>query len=140
MAPFRAATRSHETKIRFLLSGAVNTLLGLAIFPALMLTLGRRGVHYMAILAISQVIMVTVAYLSAKFLVFRTRGAYFREFARFSTFYAASFALNLAALPLLVEVFHVRPIIAQSGFAVAIILTSYLWHSRVTFRPKGPGQ
>jgi len=129
--------RPHETKVRFLAAGVLNTGFGLAIFPILMWTIGRRGIHYLVVLVISQILSVTIAFITNKYLVFRTRGNHLAEYGRFSLFYASYFLVNLAVLPLLVEVVHVNPIIAQISFSLAVMVTSYFWHSRITFRPKG---
>jgi putative flippase GtrA len=147
MAGWRPAVRdlkrlahAHETKVRFLAAGGVNTAFGLAIFPVLMWTLGPRGLHYMIALLISQITSVTLAYTTQKFLVFRTKGNYLPEFGRFILFYLSYCVVNLAALPFLVEVAHVRPIIAQFCFSLMVIVTSYFWHSRITFKPQGLGR
>jgi putative flippase GtrA len=130
--------RPHEIKARFIAAGALNTAFGLAIFPILIWTLGPRGLHYMVALVISQAASVMFAYATQKALVFRTKGNYIREFGKFVLFYLSYFLVNIAALPLLVEIAHIRPIIAQFFFSLAIIVTSYFWHSRITFKPQGP--
>ncbi len=135
---FRAAlrrVRPHETKARFVGAGALNTVFGLTIFPILMWTLGPRGLHYMAALVIAQFVSVIFAYFTQKFLVFRTKGNYFRELRRFSMFYIYNFAFNLVTLPIMVEGLHIRPIFAQFFLSIIVIITSYFWHSRITFKP-----
>jgi putative flippase GtrA len=129
--------RPHETKARFVAAGAVNTVVGLAIFPVLMWTLGPRGLHYMAALVISSVVSVMFAYLTQKVLVFRTKGKYISEIGKFVLFYLSYFVVNLGALPFLVEIVHIRPIIAQFFLSLGVIVTSYFWHSRITFKPQG---
>src|SRR5665213_842783 len=132
--------RPHETKARFLAAGAVNTAFGLAIFPVLMWTLGPRGLHYMGALVISQITSVLLAYITQKIFVFRTKGNHIAEFWKFMLFYSSYFVVNLVGLPFLVEIVHIHPIVAQFCFSLAVIVTSYFWHSRVTFRPRGLGR
>ncbi len=132
--------RAHETKVRFLAAGGLNTAFGLAIFPILMWTLGPRGLHYMVALIISQITSILLAYTTQKFLVFRTRGNYIVEFGKFAIFYLSYCLVNLAVLPLLVEIGRINPIVAQFCFSLLIIVTSYFWHSRVTFKPQGLGR
>ena len=132
--------RPHETKARFLAAGAVNTAFGLGIFPVLMWTLGPRGLHYMGALAVSAITSVLLAYITQKTFVFRTKGNYISEFRKFLVFYLSYFAVNLVALPFLVEIVHIRPIIAQFCFSLAVIVTSYFWHSRITFKSQGLGR
>ena len=123
----------HALKLRFLAVGLFNTAFGVAIFPLLMWGLGRFHLHYMAVLVIAQVLGTLVGFTTQKTFVFRTRGHYFREFIRFSTYYVGTYAVNWLVLPVLVEGFHVNPLVAQPGFVVFVVFTSYFWHSRFTF-------
>lgn len=123
----------HQTKIRFLLAGALNTAIGLAIYPALYFLLAWLQLHYLTILTISQLLCVVFSFLTNKFMVFRTSGNYLREFGRFATFHLSYFLVNLAALPVLVEFAGMNPVWAQTLFAMLVIFTSYFWHSRITF-------
>lgn len=126
-------TRRHETKVRFLMAGALNTAIGLAAYPALYFFTAPLNLHYLTILTISQVACIAFAFLTNKFLVFRTTGNYLRESGKFLTFHLSYFLLNLAALPALVELAGMKPVWAQTLFAVLVIVTSYFWHSRITF-------
>jgi putative flippase GtrA len=141
MSTVRAAGRlvgPHETKVRFLAAGAINTGFGLAIFPILMWSLGPRGVHYLIVLLISQILSVTVAFVTNKYFVFRTAGNHLAEYGRFSIFYISYFLVNIVVLPMLVEVVHFNPIVAQTMFSLSVILLSYIWHKNITFRQKKP--
>jgi len=123
----------HQVKLRFLVAGAFNTVLGVAIFPALYFLTAPLHLHYLAILGMSQAICITFAFLTNKFLVFRTSGNYLREYGKFITFHLTYLLVNLAALPALVEIAGMNPVWAQTLFAVLVIVSSYFWHSRVTF-------
>lgn len=129
----RCLADRHQTKIRFLLAGALNTTIGLAVYPALYFLMAPLRLHYLAILTISQVVCISFAYLTNKFLVFRTSGNYLRESGKFITFHLSYFLVNLVALPGLVELAGMNPVWAQTLFAVLVIVTSYFWHSRITF-------
>lgn len=129
----RCLAGRHQTKVRFLLAGALNTAIGLAVYPALYFLAAPLKLHYLIILAISQVLCVSFAFLTSKFLVFRTSGNYLRESGKFLTFHFTYFLVNLAALPALVEFAGMNPVWAQTLFAVLVIVTSYFWHSRITF-------
>jgi putative flippase GtrA len=91
----------------------------------------------MVALPIAQVASLSVAYLTQKMLVFRTRGNYFREFIKFAAFYMGNFFIIAIILPVLVEIFHQNPIVAQFILSLGIIFVSYFWHSRVTFKQEG---
>lgn len=121
--------------LRFLIAGGLNTAIGLAFYPLLLWVAPVLQTHYMVGLAISQATCLCIAYVVYKIGVFRTRGNMLKEFARFASFYLINYATNWLALPLLVEGAGVPPIIAQSLFTILIIVGSYFWHSRLTFKP-----
>ena len=126
-----------ERPLRFMLAGAANTAFGLAIYPLLLWSVPAFHAHYLIALAVAQAISLCFAFATYKLGVFRTRGNVAREFGAFSSFYLFNYVANWAALPLLVELGGVPPIVAQLGFTAALILGSWFWHSRVTFRSAG---
>lgn len=123
--------------LRFLIAGAANTAFGLAFYPLLLWQVPLLHRHYLVALGISQAVCLCFAFATYKLGVFRTRGGMAREFGLFSGFYLFNYAANWAALPLLVEVAAIPPIIAQTGFTCLLIAGSWIWHSRVTFRQPG---
>jgi putative flippase GtrA len=131
-------TRGGERPLRFVIAGAANTVFGLAIYPLLLWSVPLLHTHYMIALGIAQAISLCFAFATYKLGVFRTRGNVAREFGTFSSFYLVNYAANWAALPLLVETAGLSPVIAQLGFTAILIVGSYFWHSRLTFRPTGP--
>lgn len=133
----RARLASHGRPLRFLVAGVINTLFGLAIFPALLWSSDWLHRHYMVALLIAQVASVLFAFAAYRFGVFRTKGGMARQFGLFSSFYIVNYVINWIALPLLVEFGGLKPWIAQLGFACVVMIGSYYWHSRVTFR-EGP--
>ncbi len=133
MGVCRHFASEHQTKIRFLLAGALNTAIGLTTYPVLYFFTKPLKLHYLTILVLSQVLCVAFSFLTNKFLVFRTSGNYLRESGGFLTFHVLYFLVNLAALPALVEFAGMNPVLAQTLFAVLVIVTSYFWHSRITF-------
>jgi putative flippase GtrA len=129
----RKLIRLHETKVRFLLAGALNTVVGLAAYPTFYFLLAPLKLHYMVVLGITQIICIAFSYLTNKFLVFRTVGNYVRESGRFGLFHLVYFIVNLVALPFLVEIVGMPPVWGQTLFAVLVIVSSYFWHSKITF-------
>lgn len=123
-----------QRPLRFLLAGAANTAFGLAIYPLLLWSVPAFHTHYLIALGVAQAISLCFAFATYKIGVFRTRGNVAREFGAFSSFYLFNYAANWAALPLLVELAGVPPIAAQLGFTALLIVGSWFWHSRVTFR------
>ena len=120
--------------LRFLVAGGMNTVFGLSIYPALLWSSGYLHRHYMTALLIAQGVSLCFAFTTYKLTVFKTRGNLVREFGTFASFYLANYAVNWLVLPVLVEIVHLKPIYAQMGFAVVLIIGSWFWHSRVTFR------
>jgi putative flippase GtrA len=120
--------------MRFVLVGALNTALGLTLFPSLLWIFPYLHENYMIGLIISQIICVIFAFSMYKFTVFKTHSNIFREFLYFSSFYYSIFGINLFALPILVRGVGLSPIPAQFGFSLFTIVGSYFWHSRITFR------
>jgi FkbM family methyltransferase len=135
-AALRDFISMHETKIRFLITGGVNTVLGLTLFPFLYIVLAPLKIHYLYILVFSSVACTLFGFLTIKFFVFRTRGNYFAELSRFVLFHLSNLVLNLVAVPLLVETAGISPVVAQPGFAVIAVLSSYFWHKHITFGAK----
>lgn len=133
----RAMAMKGERPLRFALAGAANTAFGLSFYPALLWAVPLLRTHYLVALGIAQAVCLCFAYATYKLGVFRTRGNFLREFSTFSSFYLFNYAANWAALPMLVEWGRVPPAIAQLGFNAVVIVGSYFWHSRVTFRTAG---
>lgn len=121
-----------ETEVRFLLAGAVNTALGLAAYPVLYVLLAP-ALHYLVILTLCQIICVTFAFLTNKFLVFRTEGNMSAELLKFGLFHAMYFCVNMLALPAIVSFSELGPVWGQTLFTSAVIATSFFWHRKVTF-------
>lgn len=125
----------HQKKIRFLIAGGINTAVGLAVYPILYVLLKPFGVGYIQALIFAQIICITFSFVSNKYFVFKTKGNTKKEYLKFFSFYGVYFLLNLFCLPLMVEVLNMNPMIAQTLFSIAIILSSYFWHNAITFKP-----
>lgn len=121
-------------KIRFLVAGGINTIVGLSVYPLLYILFDPMGLGYLGVLIISQLICINFSFVSNKYFVFKTQGNLHAEYIKFSVFHGFYFLLNLMCLPALVEVFEMNPIIAQALFSVFIIISSYFWHNSVTFK------
>ena len=115
--------------------GMVVTIMAI-VWTLLMWVLPRFPRTYLIALVISHPTSIVFAYLTNKYLAFRTKGSFFGEFMKFSTFYLLNFGANLAVLPVAVEGLHLPPIPCQLAFAGIVMVSSYFWHSRITFRRK----
>ena len=132
----RALAARNDRPLRFAVVGLANTVFGLAIYPTLLWSSSWLHQHYMAGLGIAQAVSLCFAFVTYKIVVFRTPGrrGVARQAGLFSTFYLVNYTANWLALPLLVRGLHLDPVVAQLGFAVLLMLGSYFWHSRLTFR------
>ena len=124
----------HEKKVRFLIAGCVNTLVGLSVYPILFILLKPIGFGYMEVLFLAQLICITFSFISNKYFVFKTKGNIKKEYVKFFMFYGFYLAVNVICLPVMVEVIKITPIVAQTLFSIAIIVTSYFWHNFITFK------
>jgi putative flippase GtrA len=131
---FEKISIRHGKKIRFLIAGMINTAVGLAVYPILYLVFEPVGMGYIQVLVIAQVVCISFSFVSNKYFVFKTKGNLRKEYLKFFAFHGFYFALNLVCLPILVEAFKINPIVSQTGFAIAVIVTSYFWHNSVTFK------
>jgi putative flippase GtrA len=119
--------------VRYLLVGAWNTLFGYGVFAVLQLTLGDE-VHYLILLAIAQVLATLNAFVGYRLLVFKVKGTVLRDLARFSVVYVGAFAVNVVALPLLVELGGIPVLLAQALLVGATVVASFFAHRNFSFR------
>lgn len=130
----RKLINRHEKKLRFLIAGGVNTLVGLSVYPALYFLLTPLGIGYIQALILASIISITFSFYSNKIFVFKSKGSAGREYVKFFSFYAIYMGLNLACLPTMVEVLKMPPVIAQTIFSIAVVVSSYFWHNFITFK------
>ena len=124
-----------EERVRFLIVGGVNTLLGYGLFVAFEVTLGRY-IGYLGSLYASYAIAIVVAFVLHRRFTFRVSGtgSVMVDFLRFVSVHVVALLINTAALPLLVEVFGLPPIVAQAIVVVVTTLVSYFGHKFFSFR------
>ena len=123
----------HNEKIRYILIGAFNTFFGYSIFAALWMLWGQ-SLHYVVILALSHAIAVTNAFFGYRILVFRKTGGAWKDFVRFNMVYLGAFIFNILALPILIEVVNLHPLVAQALLVIVTVVASYLLHRRFSFK------
>jgi putative flippase GtrA len=134
-----AALRRDE-RVRFVLVGGVNTVLGYGLFALLDVTAGQ-AIGYLACLVIAYAIATVVAFVLHRRFTFQVHGtgSAIVDFLRFSVVYVVTLALNAIALPLLVEFAHLAPLLAQAIITVLATVLSYVGHKFFSFRrPETP--
>jgi putative flippase GtrA len=128
------ASRAYANQpLRFLVVGGWNTGSGYLVFALLYYFLSPH-IHYLAILALTVVVNVTNAFLCYKFIVFRTRGNYLREYLRFYAVYAVPIGLGFVLLPFAIEVLKLNAYVAQALVTLFLAGVSYLGHKHISFR------
>lgn len=138
----------HGEKLRFLIVGGWNTLFSIGV-----LWLLDHFVPYDAssiiqkqgVLLVSWVISVTQNFFTFKFLVFRSKGHWLREYAKMYVTYAVTFVVQSALTLVISEVFALRLFWANLPTVVVVTVISYFGHKYFTFSESGrpnrdPGQ
>ncbi len=99
-------------EVRYLLAGSWNTVFGLGCSYFLYWLL-HRYFHYMLILVFTNILAVSMAYMTHKMFVFRTKGNVVREYIKFYFVYGACFLFGLATLPVCIELLGLDFYISQ---------------------------
>ncbi|WP_233197435.1 GtrA family protein [Cryobacterium sp. N21] len=125
-----------DQRVRFLAVGATNTAVGYLVFSFFTLwVFADVYLGYLISLALSYVVGITLAFvLYRRFVV---HGHVLRDFARFVSVYLVAIGINAAALPLLVEVVLVPPLLAQLFILLVTTLLSFFGHKKFSFRRSG---
>ena len=122
-----------DQRVRYLAVGGWNTVSSYLFFVILQLAFGEV-VHYLVLLVVSMVLSVVQAFVLHRRFVFRaTDGHWPGQLLRFSQVYAGAFAVNLALLPVLVEVVGLPVIVAQGVLVVTTVTASFVGHRRWSF-------
>jgi putative flippase GtrA len=129
--PVRFYFRRRE-QLLYLAVGGWNTVFGYGIWAVLQALLGDR-LHYLVIVLIAWPIAVLNAYLGYRYLVFRSRGSILRELPRFSLVYFVTLIVNLALLPIALNVLPFNIYGVQLLLTVIVIIGSYLSHKYFSF-------
>ena len=120
---------------RFGFYGSINTLLGFITYPILYFYFNQT-LSYMEILYISFFICTHYAFLTTKYYVFKSNESFMSEYFRYMMFHFLMLAINSLYLPVFVEILSIHPSVSQIIFNFILISVSYLWHLKVTSKPK----
>lgn len=126
----------NRKKIRYLLAGGFNTLFGYLIGVILYKAL-KNNLSTVWIGVISNILSITVSFLSYKTLVFKTKGMWLKEYMKSYIVYGAIAIIGICFLWIFVDKMNISIWLAQ-GLVIGMTVTiSYLGHSRFTFRRRG---
>lgn len=128
---------------KFLGLGVGNTLFGYGTYAALTaLFMPHFAYGYMLASVVAAPVNITVSYLGYKWVVFKTRGNYLREWSRCVVVYGGKMVIGVCLLP--VVVFLVRwstgldraaPYIGGALMMSTNVVYSFIAHKRFTFQP-----
>lgn len=120
------------TKIRYLVAGVWNTFFGYIVGLALFYGFDGR-VHVVMIGVMANILAITMAFLSYKLFVFRTKGNWLSEYFRAYLVYGATGIISIGLLWLLVDGVGLPFWLGQGMAIVITVVTSYIFHARFTF-------
>ena len=125
-----------DKRIAFLIVGVANTAIGFLWYTLFLWLFGALPVGYIIALVAAQITSVLCAFVLYRRFVFRVRGHVWRDLMAFSSVYAVSFAINIVALPMLVEIVGFHPLVAQVAIVFVTTIVSYVGHNYFSFRRK----
>jgi putative flippase GtrA len=124
-----------DQRIRFLAVGGVNTVVGYGLFAAFnQWVFAHVPFGYLASLVVSYAIAIILAFFLYRRFVFVVQGNLLVDFLRFVSVYVLSIGINLVALPILVELVHLPPLLAQAIILVVTTVISFVGHRYFSFR------
>lgn len=122
-------------KVRFLIVGGINTVLGYGLFVVFNHVLfGSMRFGYILSLICSYALSIMSAFVLYRRYVFPVTGRVRRDFIAFVGVNMVAVGSNLVLLPALVEVARMTPLVAQGIALVCTTLISFFGHRDVSFR------
>ena len=125
-----------DKRLAFLMVGGVNTVVGTLwywLFWFLLKDVSERFGHYIALVP-SYIMSILCAFFLYRTVVFRVKGHLLRDLLRFSSVYVTTFILNIPLMALMTDVLHISPMWAQVLNVAVMTVTSYVFHSRFSFK------
>ncbi|WP_020145242.1 GtrA family protein [Terracoccus sp. 273MFTsu3.1] len=124
-----------DKRVKFVLTGALNTAFGFGCFVAYQYLVGVRF-GYMWTLVLSHITTVLFAFVTHRRLVFQVSGSVMRDLWRFESVYLVALGINAVLLPLAVELAGLPVLVAQAGITALNAFVSWMGHSRFSFHRK----
>jgi putative flippase GtrA len=119
-------------KIRYLITGVINTLVGYLIGNALYY-LTPLGFSVIIVGIVSSYISITFSYLTFKIFVFKTKGKWLKEYFKCFIVYGLSSAIGILLIAFLVNILKVEFWISQAITILVMTLTTFIGHKKITF-------
>jgi putative flippase GtrA len=124
-----------DQRVRYLLVGTTNTVIGYAVFAVFDLTVFATLTHgHLLSLFPAYGISIVIAFILYRRFVFHVSGQMTRDFVAFVGVNLFAIGLNLVLLAVLVSVVDLPALVAQAVALLATVLLGYLGHREVSFR------
>lgn len=120
-------------KSRFLIAGCWNTLFGYSA-NVIIYSYLNKYIHISFILIISNILSITMAFLTYKLFVFRSKGSWIKEYFRSYLVYGASAIIGILSVIILVSFFSLKFWLAQAIAIPFTVFFSYFSHKNFTFK------
>jgi putative flippase GtrA len=119
--------------LRYILGGIWNTLFGYSVGMIIYYFYGAK-LHILLIGTLTNILTITMSFLTYKFFVFRTKSNWFKEYLKSFLVYGISAILGLLALWGMVDYFLISFWISQAIISILTIIFSYFSHKNFTFK------
>lgn len=118
-------------KVRFLLVGGFNTVVGYGLFVALYFLFAQR---YLSALFVQYFITISLSFITMRYYVFQSHGNIKKEYIKTFGVYVWMWALNMAGLFVLVDCFGSNALGAQIVCLIVCTILTYLLHKHFSFK------
>ena len=119
--------------LRFLITGGWNTAFSY-ISMAVLYYFFSAKFHYMVIVISASIINITQAYITHKFIVFKTRGNYLKEYLRYYVVYAVPLGLSFLFFPVFIDFLKINFYVTQAILTFFTVIISWFGHKNISFR------
>lgn len=123
-----------DERVRFVTVGAVN--MGLRYLLFVVLGWAFTTLHYQVILVLTWIISSFWAFLTYKFLVFRTEGNHLKEYLKSVAVWCVSYLINAGMLEIFTGWLGFNVYISQAVAIVLVLVSNYLLFKHFAFRQK----
>ena len=124
--------KEYRELIKFIFVGIWNTIFGILLYTGAILLFGEK--HYLLLGVLCNIIAITQTYFMYKFIVFKTKGNYLREYFRMYITYINSMVVGLILMYVMVTLLKINAIYANIIATLIIALFNFLMHKLFTFK------
>lgn len=123
-----------DQRVAFLIVGGINTAIGTGWFVLFLWLFPHGAAGYLGALVCAHIAAVLCAFVLYRRFVFRVTGHVLRDLARFELVNLSTLGFNLAALPVLVEMFGWPVLPSQLVVTGVTVVYSWFAHRGFSFR------